>query len=57
MVSSSHVIIHNGKLVDKKSTNGTWVNGVRVKKSKKVILRHGDEICLGHTRNKLYIGI
>lgn len=34
------------RLVDRKSTNGTWVNGVKVQEAD---LSHGDEIRLGNT--------
>jgi hypothetical protein len=51
MVSSKHLTIHNGKLTDTKSTNGTWINNVKIAKETKIALKAGDVIMLGKQGN------
>lgn len=50
MVSSSHFLIHNGELLDERSTNGTYLNGVLAEKNKRYPLKVGDQILIGNTK-------
>ena len=49
LISSNHCIIDNCVLLDAASTNGTSINGSKIKHEHKVQLKHGDVITLGET--------
>ena len=49
LISSNHCIIDSGVLVDAASTNGTSINGAKIKHEQKIPLKHGDVITLGET--------
>jgi pSer/pThr/pTyr-binding forkhead associated (FHA) protein len=57
LVSGQHAEIQNGFLVDKGSTNGTFMNGKPVKKGdKKLLLKAGDIIKVGDIELKVERG-
>ena len=53
LISSHHCVIDHGSLTDQQSTNGTTVNGVKIKHQTPTPLKPGDVITLGET--PLYI--
>jgi pSer/pThr/pTyr-binding forkhead associated (FHA) protein len=54
-VSGSHCTINRGSLLDKKSTNGTLLNGDVVQKGTKYPLKEGDEIKVGDHTLKIQV--
>ena len=53
LISSNHCIVDNAVLVDAASTNGTSINGTKIKHEVRAQLKHGDVITLGET--SLYV--
>ena len=49
LISSNHCVLDNTVLLDAASTNGTSINGQKIKHDTKVQLKHGDIIMLGET--------
>ena len=49
LISSNHCIIDSTVLLDAASTNGTSINGQKIKHDTRVQVKHGDVITLGET--------
>jgi hypothetical protein len=57
MASGKHCTLTNGVLLDTGSTNGTWLNGERLRYGVKTPMKLGDRIQLGHLQGRHVLNI